>query len=81
MRRPYVSIVIPTLNEQRNIKALISGIERIIGGYAHEIIVVDGNSRDRTVEIARRMGRRCCTSMSARASLSGKACTRRRATS
>ena len=56
MKRPYVSIVIPTLNEQRNINALISGIKRVIGDHDYEIIVVDGNSTDKTVSIAKRLG-------------------------
>ena len=56
--KPYVSIVIPTLNEQRNITALISGIDRIMGKTSYEIIVVDGNSTDKTESIAERMGAR-----------------------
>lgn len=56
MKRPYVSIVIPTLNEQRNIKALIKGINRILKGCSHEIIVVDGNSSDNTASIAKGLG-------------------------
>lgn len=56
MKRPYVSIVIPTLNEQRNIRALIRGIKGIMRDYSHEIIVVDGNSSDNTVGIARSFG-------------------------
>ena len=56
MKRPRVSIVIPTLNEQRNIRALINGVNGIIKNYSHEIIVVDGNSTDNTAGIARRLG-------------------------
>jgi glycosyltransferase involved in cell wall biosynthesis len=56
MKRPHVSIVIPTLNEQRNIRPLINGINRIIKPYSHEIIIVDGNSTDKTASIAEAMG-------------------------
>ena len=56
MSRPYVSIVIPTLNEQGNIRALIGGIKKIMDGYSYEIIVVDGNSTDGTVGMAKRLG-------------------------
>jgi hypothetical protein len=48
-RRPRVSIVIPALNEQDNIAHVL---ERLPGDL-HEVILVDGNSRDRTVEAAR----------------------------
>ena len=56
MSRPYVSIVIPTLNEQGNIRALVSGIKKIMDGYDYELIVVDGNSTDGTASIAKRLG-------------------------
>ena len=56
MSRPYVSIVIPTLNEQRNIRALLGGIKKIMDGHSYEIIVVDGNSTDGTATIAKRLG-------------------------
>ncbi|GAA0219346.1 hypothetical protein GCM10009539_00870 [Cryptosporangium japonicum] len=50
-QRPSISVVIPTRNEARNIgpvlAALPSGLE--------EVIVVDGNSVDGTVEAARRV--------------------------
>jgi glycosyltransferase involved in cell wall biosynthesis len=55
-RSPYVSIVIPTLNEESNIKTIITEIKEVLVGYDYEIIVVDGNSTDSTVKIARSMG-------------------------
>jgi rSAM/selenodomain-associated transferase 2 len=50
---PKISVVIPTLNEGSNISRCLQSI-----GTAREIekIVVDGGSRDRTVEIARSLG-------------------------
>jgi len=51
MLSPRVSIVIPALNEERNIPHVF---DRIPEGI-HEVILVDGQSVDNTVEIARRM--------------------------
>ncbi len=56
--RPHVSVVIPTLNEAPNMNELLLGIKKQLGGQNHEIIVVDGGSRDGTVKIARRFGAR-----------------------
>jgi rSAM/selenodomain-associated transferase 2 len=46
-----ISIIIPTLNEERHLPALLDAIHH--QGAAHEVIVVDGGSRDGTLEIAR----------------------------
>ncbi|VVB77122.1 Glycosyltransferase AglJ [uncultured archaeon] len=51
-----VSIVIPALNEERNMGPVLSGVKRQMSGYNYELIVVDGHSRDRTADVARRMG-------------------------
>jgi glycosyltransferase involved in cell wall biosynthesis len=56
MRKPYVSVVIPTLNEEKNIGSLLRQVSPMLKGYEYEVIVVDGHSKDRTVEIARSMG-------------------------
>ncbi|MDE1865491.1 MAG: glycosyltransferase family 2 protein [Candidatus Micrarchaeota archaeon] len=53
MRRPHVSVVIPTLNEEHNIGSLLRQVSSILRGYNYEIIVVDGHSSDDTVKIAR----------------------------
>lgn len=54
--RPYISIVIPTLNEQANIGKMLAGIRDVLHVYSYEAIVVDGHSKDSTVAIARRHG-------------------------
>ncbi len=54
----YVSVVIPTLNEEKNIASLLRGVKEELAPYDYEIIVVDGHSKDRTVEIARKYGAR-----------------------
>lgn len=58
MARPYVSIVVPTLEEERNIRALLNGIKPVMGKHKYEIIIVDGYSKDKTVKYARKMGAR-----------------------
>lgn len=47
--QPEVSIVIPALNEERNIPHVF----RKIPADVHQVILVDGRSKDRTVEAAR----------------------------
>ena len=52
----YLSIVIPTLNEEKNISEVIDGVKKVIDGYNYEIIVVDGHSSDNTTKIASSKG-------------------------
>jgi dolichol-phosphate hexosyltransferase len=57
----WVSIIIPTLNEQDGIEKTIQSIPKkklLELGYNIEIIIVDGNSTDLTREIAERLGTR-----------------------
>jgi glycosyltransferase involved in cell wall biosynthesis len=46
---PTVSVVIPTLNEAKNLPALLPRIP----AWVHEVIIVDGRSADDTVAVAR----------------------------
>lgn len=55
-KRPFLSIVIPTLNEQNNIKTLLREIAPVLSDYKYEILIVDGYSKDKTVEFAKEMG-------------------------
>lgn len=48
-----VAIIIPALNEEKNIAKVIYELNRM--GYRN-ILVIDGNSRDRTIEIAKEFG-------------------------
>ncbi len=50
--KPQISIIIPTYNEEKNIGRLLQSIEKQ-SFKAYEIIVVDSDSTDRTVEIAK----------------------------
>jgi glycosyltransferase involved in cell wall biosynthesis len=56
-----VSVVIPTLNEEKNIGRVIDDVWRSIGRRGNEIIVVDGNSEDNTVKVAKAHGARIMT--------------------
>jgi len=50
-----ISVVVPTYNEERNIeKCLKSLSEQTIPRESFEVIVVDGQSKDRTTEIAKK---------------------------
>ena len=52
-----IAIVIPTLNEEAGIAPTIQSIKEAIGTkFSFKIVVVDGLSTDKTVEIARSMG-------------------------
>lgn len=58
MEKGLVSVIIPTLNEEKNIRRLLFGIKRQLKNYRYEIIVVDKHSPDKTASIARSMGAR-----------------------
>jgi glycosyltransferase involved in cell wall biosynthesis len=49
----HVTVVVPTLNEEENIAGVIHELNQM--GYCN-ILVVDGNSVDKTVEVAEELG-------------------------
>ena len=49
-----ISIVIPAMNEEKTITEIVKSALQ----YAEDVIVVDGNSRDNTAELARSAGAR-----------------------
>ncbi len=51
-----VSVVIPVYNEEQNIAPLLREVGSALEAREHEIIVVDGNSSDSTVQEARESG-------------------------
>lgn len=48
-----VTLLIPTLNEEDGMKTVMPRVDKSL---FEQILVVDGNSKDRTVELARQMG-------------------------
>ena len=55
-----ISIIIPTLDEERWLPPLLDAIHQ--QSAAHEVVVVDGGSQDRTLEVARDRGVRTLVS-------------------
>jgi dolichol-phosphate mannosyltransferase len=53
-----VSLIIPTYNEKDNIVPLIERIDRALNGHKYEIVLVDDNSRDGTIEAAESLATR-----------------------
>jgi glycosyltransferase involved in cell wall biosynthesis len=51
--RPSLSVVVPTYNEEDRIETCLDSVFAACGRAATEVIVVDSNSTDRTVELAR----------------------------
>lgn len=47
-----ISIIIPTYNEKDNIAPLLSRVDKALSGYNYEILIVDDNSKDGTIELA-----------------------------
>jgi len=47
-----ISVIIPTYNEKDNITPLVEALHRALSGYRYEVIFVDDNSRDGTIDIA-----------------------------
>ena len=56
MKKPELSIVIPALNEEKNIGKLLESVKA--QRFPCEIIVADAGSKDKTVEIAKSYGAR-----------------------
>lgn len=52
--KPLISIVIPTLNEEKYLPNMLTSILRQQNAPSFEIIVADYNRTDKTVEIAKR---------------------------
>lgn len=51
-----ISVVIPTLNEENNIHELVHFILQHGNGAVKEVLVVDGQSTDRTIDVANAAG-------------------------
>jgi len=51
-----IAVVIPALNEEKGIGVVIKNLKSSLTPYRYMIVVVDGYSKDRTVEIAKQNG-------------------------
>lgn len=60
MDAPKVSVIIPTMNEEEAIGKVLDGVHEAMSkaSVPYEILIVDTNSKDRTVEIAKERGAR-----------------------
>jgi dolichol-phosphate mannosyltransferase len=56
MSSPNLTIVLPSFNEARNIPVMVERLAAALPGIAHEIIVVDDDSPDRTYDVVRAIG-------------------------
>lgn len=54
VKNPVISIIIPTLNEEKYIERTLLSLKRQDLKLPYEIIVSDSNSKDKTVEIAKK---------------------------
>jgi glucosyl-3-phosphoglycerate synthase len=53
-----VSVVLPALNEQATVGALVDALRPLVGGLIDELVVMDSGSTDCTAELAREAGAR-----------------------
>lgn len=59
MKYPFISIIVPTLNEERNLPRLLASVTHLhYPKIWRELIIVDGYSTDATVIIAKQFGAR-----------------------
>ncbi|MCD6381354.1 MAG: glycosyltransferase family 2 protein [Candidatus Aenigmarchaeota archaeon] len=58
MEKEKISIVIPTLNEEKNLKIVLPQLVKFMNdrGFRYEIIIVDGYSEDKTVDVTKKFG-------------------------
>ncbi|KKS56230.1 MAG: Lipopolysaccharide core biosynthesis glycosyl transferase [Candidatus Gottesmanbacteria bacterium GW2011_GWA1_42_26] len=49
-----LSVVLATYNEEKNLPACLESV----AGWCSEIVVIDGSSRDHTIDIAQKFGAR-----------------------
>ena len=54
---PLLSIVVPTFNERDNVRELVARLDRCLAGVAWEIVFVDDDSRDGTLDLLREVSR------------------------
>lgn len=58
MSDPFISIIIPTFNEEQKIGKLLNYLKKCCSEITYEIIIADGGSSDATISIAETSGAR-----------------------
>ncbi|MGD0780562.1 MAG: glycosyltransferase [Dehalococcoidales bacterium] len=53
--KEMLSVIIPTYNEKDNIAPLVKRIHQALSGHDYEIVIVDDNSQDGTIEIVKKL--------------------------
>lgn len=54
--KPYISVIIPTLNEEKFLPRCLTALKNQQTTYSFEILIVDHQSRDKTTQIAKKFG-------------------------
>jgi dolichol-phosphate mannosyltransferase len=54
---PILSVIVPTLNERDNVREIVRRIDASLAGIAWEVVFVDDDSRDGTLEVLRELSR------------------------
>jgi dolichol-phosphate mannosyltransferase len=52
---PVISVIIPTFNERENVEIVARKVHEALDGYAHEIVFVDDDSTDGTLDVLREL--------------------------
>lgn len=55
---PLVSVIIPTLNEEKNLGRLLNQLPAVCADISYEVVVVDADSHDYTTRVASQHGAR-----------------------
>ncbi len=71
MSKVDVSFVIPTLNEEKNIPKVVGQFVKLNGVVNYEVIIADGGSKDKTLELARKYGARTCVNKAKKQTIAG----------
>ncbi len=56
MTAPDICIIIPCYNEVENVVPVVQALEKVLSGFAWEVLFVDDNSPDGTMDVVRRLG-------------------------
>lgn len=71
MRKIQLSFIIPTLNEEKNIPKVVGQFSKLKGVVDYEVIIADGGSKDKTLELAKKFGARTCVNKASKQTIAG----------